>query len=374
MASIALKNLVYDKVRLSVTLVGIVFSVILSSVQLGLFVGFQTATADVIVHSNADIWITSKNLSNIEDGVPLSEKKLYQVLATPGVKNATKQIVQFGSWKKLNGADTGVMLVGFDLDDTMGAPWNLTQGSIADLRQPNAIIVDELYREKLGVSDIGQTIEIRGHQAKVVGFTRGIRTFTTSPTVFTDFKNAQNYFGLREDQTLYILVRAAEAVDLQKLKSDLQMNLKDVDVHTREELTKKQRDYWMFGTGAGITVLIAAGLGLLVGVVVVAQTIYSATVDHLKEYGTLKAMGATNFYLYRVIIAQAVTSGIIGYIVGMSASLLISYISLQGTTAIILPPLLVVALFGLTMLMCVVASMVSINKVTRIDPAMVFKG
>jgi putative ABC transport system permease protein len=154
----------------------------------------------------------------------------------------------------------------------------------------------------------------------------------------------------------------------------LQANVKDVDVYTREELTVKQRDYWMFGTGAGITVLIAAGLGLLVGVVVVAQTIYSATVDHLKEYGTLKAMGATNFYLYRVIITQAVASGIVGYIIGMSISLLISQISLQGTTAIILPPALVAALFGLTMLMCVAASMVSINKVTRIDPAMVFKG
>ena len=130
----------------------------------------------------------------------------------------------------------------------------------------------------------------------------------------------------------------------------------------------------MFGTGAGITVLIAAGLGLLVGVVVVAQTIYSATVDHLKEYGTLKAMGATNFYLYRVIIMQAVAAGIFGYLVGMAISLFISHTSLQGTTAIILPWQLVLALFGLTMLMCVAASMVSINKVTRIDPAMVFKG
>jgi putative ABC transport system permease protein len=178
----------------------------------------------------------------------------------------------------------------------MGAPWNLTHGSTADLQQPNAVIVDELYREKLGVSEIGQTVEIRGHQAKVVGFTKGIRTFTTSPTVFTDFKNAQNYFGIREDQTLYILVRACRRrLMFRQLKGDLQRNLKDVDVHTREELTEKQRDYWMFGTGAGITVLIAAFLGLLVGVVVVAQTIYSATVDHLKEYGTLKAMGATNF-------------------------------------------------------------------------------
>jgi len=232
------------------------------------------------------------------------------------------------------------------LDSEMMRPWNIVEGNWEALREPNAVIVDELYKEKLGVTEIGQTVEIRGYQAKVVGFTRGIRTFTTSPAVFTSFKNAQNYFGIGENQTLYILAKAAPNTDLQKLRSDLQQRLTDVDVYTREEIVAKQQNYWMFGTGAGITVLIAAGLGLLVGVVVVAQTIYSATVDHLKEYGTLKAMGATNFYLYRVIITQAVTSGIIGYIVGMSVSLLISYISLQGTTAIILPPPLVVALFG----------------------------
>jgi putative ABC transport system permease protein len=374
MASLALKNLVHDKVRFAVTLVGIVFSVVLSSIQLGLFVGFQAATASIVENSNADIWISSENLVSVENGAPISERKFYKVLATPGVAEATKNVVQFGTWKRPDGAETGVEIVGFDLDSEMMRPWNVVEGNLEALREPNAVIVDELYKDKLGVTRIGQTVEIRGYQAKVVGFTRGIRTFTTSPAVFTSFKNAQNYFGIGENQTLYILAKAASDADLHQLKSDLQENVRDVDVYTRAEITAKQQNYWMFGTGAGITVLIAAGLGLLVGVVVVAQTIYSATVDHLKEYGTLKAMGATNFYLYRVIITQAVTSGIIGYVVGMSVSLLISHISLQGTTAIILPPPLVAALFGLTMLMCVVASMVSINKVTRLDPAMVFKG
>ena len=130
----------------------------------------------------------------------------------------------------------------------------------------------------------------------------------------------------------------------------------------------------MFGTGAGITVLIAAVSRIMVGVVIVAQTIYSATVDHIREYGTLKAMGATNFYLYRVIITQAFLSGLIGYVIGMSIALFVSYISLKGTTGIILPWELIAGFFGLTLLMCVSASVVSINKVTRIDPAMVFKG
>lgn len=374
MASLALKNLFYDKVQLGVTLVGIVFSVVLSSIQLGLFVGFQRATSDILYYSNADLWITSANVTHAEDGVPFSEQKLYKVLTSTDVERVEKQIVQFANWKKPNGADTGIMIVGADLDGKMGVPFKIVEGSLEDLRQPDAVMVEELYKEKLGVSKIGETIEIGGYRAKIVGFTRGVRSFTTSPPVFTTFKNAQNFFGIPEDQTLYLVVRAKPGVDLEKLKAELKQRVSDVDVYTRAEWTSKQRNYWMFGTGAGITVLIAAFLGLLVGVVVVAQTIYSATVDHIREYGTLKAMGATNFYLYKVIITQAFLSGLIGYAVGMSIALLFSYISLKGTTGIILPWELVLGLFGLTMLMCVGASVVSINKVTRIDPAMVFKG
>jgi putative ABC transport system permease protein len=374
MASLALKNLVHDKVRLAVTLVGIIFSVVLSAIQLGLFVGFQRATSDIIVNSNADIWLSSKGLANLENGIPFSESKFFQVKAVEGVERATKQIVQFGTWKKPDGGDEGIMIIGFDLDGGMGEPWNLTQGKIEDLRQPDSIIIDELYAEKLGVKNIGQTVEIRGNKAKIVGFTRGIRTFTTSPAVFCSFKNAQNYFGLNENQTLYVLVKAKQGVDLQQLRAKLEITIKDVDVKTKDEFTAKQQFYWMFGTGAGITVLIAAGLGLLVGVVIVAQTIYSATVDHLKEYGTLKAIGASNFYLYKVIITQATISGIVGYAIGISIALFVSKQSLEGTTAIILPWQLVAALFALVMGMCIFASVISINKVMRIDPAMVFKG
>ena len=374
MVSLAFRNLFYDKIRSIVTIIGIVFSVVLSSIQLGLFVGFQAATASIVENSRADIWISAQNLVSVENGAAFSERKLYKVLATPNVAEATKNIVQFGTWKRPDGAETGVEIVGFDLKSEMLRPWNVVEGDCEALREPDAVMVDQLYKEKLGVSKIGETVEIRGYKARVVGFTNGIRTFTTSPAVFTSFKNAQNYFGLRENQTLYILVKAAPGADLAQLKSDLQKNVADVDVYTRAEITAKQQNYWMFGTGAGITVLIAAGLGLLVGVVVVAQTIYSATVDHIKEYGTLKAMGASNFYLYRIIIAQALISGVIGYALAIVVSLFISYGSLQGTTAIIIPWQLAVGLFGLTMLMCAGASIVSINKVTRIDPAMVFKG
>jgi putative ABC transport system permease protein len=130
----------------------------------------------------------------------------------------------------------------------------------------------------------------------------------------------------------------------------------------------------MFSTGAGIAVLLAAVLGLVVGVVVVAQTIYATTVDHLREYGTLKAMGAANSYVYRVIVKQAVISAVIGYGAGMLVSLFVVHGSQQGGASILLPWQMGAGMFGLTLVMCVVAAVVSINKVTHIDPAMVFKG
>ena len=374
MASLAWRNLLHDRVRLVVTLVGIVFSVVLTAIQLGLFFGFVRATSDVIDHSGADLWITSRDITNLENGVPFGEMKYYQAKGVAGVGEAQKHVTGFGQWKKPNGAEEGILLIGAPPDGSMGRPWNVVSGSLEDLKQPDAVFVDELYREKLGVTHLGQVVEIRGRRARVMGFTRGIRTFTTSPAVFTSFKNAQGYFGLREDQTLYLLIKAREGVDRAALKRELAARLQDVDVYTREEFSRKQASYWMFGTGAGVTVLIAAALGLLVGIVVVAQTIYASTMDHLREYGTLKAMGASNGYLYRVIIKQAAISGAIGYAIGIAISVGVSRASLQGTTAIILPGSLLAGLLVLTLLMCILASVVSINKVTRLDPAMVFKG
>ncbi|NBO66082.1 MAG: FtsX-like permease family protein [Acidobacteria bacterium] len=171
-----------------------------------------------------------------------------------------------------------------------------------------------------------------------------------------------------------MLVRVAAGADLELVRQSLQARLAFVEVMTRAAFARKQAFYWMFETGAGISVLIAALLGLVVGVVVVAQTIYASTMDHLREFGTLKAMGASNGYLYGVIIRQALISGTIGYVIGILISLAVSETSLNTTTAIIIPWWLLLVLFVITQLMCVGASMVSINKVTRLDPAMIFKG
>jgi putative ABC transport system permease protein len=371
---LAWRNLRHDRVRFAVTLTGIVFSVLLSAIQLGLFVGFTRATAEVITHSGADVWVRSRGVTHLETAAPFLERRRHQVLQVAGVASADPHIVRFGNWTRPDGALEGILLVGLDLESGIGRPWQIVRGRIEDLEQADAVIVDELYAAKLGVADVGDTAEIEGVRARIVGFTRGIRSFTTAPPVFTRHTQAQRYLGLSADQTMYLLVRGTPGTDAAELARRIEAAVPDVTAQTTDDWRAAQQYYWMFGTGAGVTVLIAAGLGLLVGVVVVAQTIYAATVDHIREFGTLKAMGATNGYIYRVIIEQAVISAVAGYALGMALAQTASILSQRGTTAILLPWPLTVALFGITVGMCVLASIVSINKVTRLDPAIVFKG
>ena len=138
-----------------------------------------------------------------------------------------------------------------------------------------------------------------------------------------------------------------------------------MDALTTAKFSSMTRIYWMFTTGAGVAVLIAALLGLVVGVVVVAQTIYATTMDHISEYGTLKAMGAPNSYIYKVIITQAGIAAVAGYGLAMFVSIFIVRASQSGGSAILLPWQMAVGIFFLTVLMCVSAAVVSINKVTR---------
>ena len=376
MALLARRNLFHDRIRFAVTLTGIVFALVLIIIQFGLFLGFTTTTSNNIDHSGADIWIVFHGVGYFDTGRMFSERKFYEVLSVPGVRQAEKYIQNFAYWKKPDGGVENVQVIGFHPGSGLGEPWNVVEGSVLDVKLEDGVIVDELYKEKLGVSKIGDRVEIGDHRARVVGFTRGIRSFTTSPFVYTSFKNALNYTRpeAREDQLAYILVTVAPGVPSREVLESLRARLTDVDIYTREEFSRRTRFYWMFTTGAGLAVLTAALMGLVVGVAVVAQTIYAATMDHIREYGTLKAMGASNGYLYRVLIEQAVWSAVLGYAFAMFAAHFIVQASEKGGALILLPPAMKIAMLVLAVFMCIAAALVSINKVTRLDPAMVFRG
>jgi putative ABC transport system permease protein len=376
MGLLARRNLFHDRVRFAVTLTGIVFALVLIIIQFGLFLGFTTTTSNNIDHSNADLWIVFRGVGYFDTGRNFSERKFYQVLSTPGVAQSEKYMQAFARWKRPDGRVENIQIIGFHPGSGMGEPWNVVQGSTADLKQEDSVLVDELYREKLGVKEIGDRVEIGDHRARVVGFTRGIRSFTTSPFVYATFKSSLDYTNpiSTEDSTAYVLVKAADGVAPKELRARLRERLTDVDIYTTAEFSRKTQFYWMFTTGAGLAVLTAALMGLVVGVAVVAQTIYAATMDHIREYGTLKAMGATNRYLYRVLIEQAAWSAVLGYGLAIVVAHFIVQPSEKGGAVILMPWPMALGMLFLAVVMCIAAALVSINKVTKIDPAMVFRG
>jgi putative ABC transport system permease protein len=374
MPPLARRNLFHDKVRLFVTLTGIAFSVVLMVVQWGLFQGFSTSTSSIIDNSGADLWVTAKNVAYIDQAIAFNERKYYQVLATPGVAQAAKYISRWSVWKEPNGRSESVDIVGFNPDIPLGGPWDMVAGDRQEVKRPNGVIIDKIYADKLAATHLEDHSEIAGFRARVVGFTNGIRAFTTAPYVFTTFKNAQDYTGFDADQTNFVLVKAAPGVDIKKLKADLKARLPDNDVFETAEFSAMTRHYWMFTTGAGVAVLMAAVLGLVVGVAVVAQTIYATTMDHIREYGTLKAMGAPNRYVLGVIMTQAALAAAMGYVIGMSISVFVVHGAAKGGANIMLTWQTAVMMLFLTIFMCMTAAVVSVNKIFSLDPVMVFKG
>lgn len=373
MRALAWKNLIHDRVRLVVTLTGIVFALVLIVVQFGLFLGFLETSANIVEHSGADLWIAAPAIPHVNGGAAIPERRRYAALSVPGVASVVRHAVLFSNWKLPSGAQESVQVVGFDVESGIGGPWDVVAGSVQDLRGEDTVMIDDLYARKLGVTALGQTAEINGRRARVVGYTHGIRSFTTSPYVFTSFKNAQNYIRLAEDQTIYLLIRTEPGASLAKVKADLAERVPGVDIYTNQEMLKKTRSYWVFSTGAGVTTLMGAILGLMVGAVVVAQTIYAATVDHIREFGTLKAMGAANRVIYRVIIEQALLSAAMGYTVAIIVSYFVVRAAAGGDAVILLPPQMAVGTLGLAVFMCIAASFIAIRKATSIEPALVFK-
>lgn len=370
---LAWRNLSHDRARFVVTLVGVLFAVLLMGVELGLLLGFARTTSGLVDRTHADLWITPAGTTNVDIAGRLDERRRFEALAVPGVDTVDMLMMQFAFWRKPDGGTESVSVVGFSLASGQGRPWNLAEGRIEDLSQDDAVIIDRLYAGKLGVTALGQTVEINNRRARVVGYTAGIRTFTQSPYVFTTHRNAQNFTFFRPDQTTYLLVGLKPGADRTAVRDALRARLGRVDVWFSPDFARAAQRYWLITTGAGSALLLAALLGLVVGIVIVGQTLYATTVDRLPEYATLRAMGAPNGYLHRVILKQAAISAVFGFAGGMVLVGLVVLASARSTVAVAMPAGLIGILAVLTLCMCALGALVSIRRITRIDPTSVFQ-
>lgn len=374
MVSIARKNLFHDKIRFIITLIGVTFSVVLIFAQVGIYLGFMRNASMIIDRSGVDIWITSRDTPNFEWARAFPERKINIVRGTEGVALAEKLIFAWGMMKLRDGGTEQVEIVGYNPNSGIGAPWSMKKGNITDVKGGRYIIVDESAEKRLGRLNIGDEREIMDRKVKVIGITEGIRSITTAPFIFTSFDTARelaSYIGM--DNITYILVKVSPGYKPERVVQRLKERLPELSVYTTHDFSFRTRRYWTIETGMGMGFLITALLAFVVGMVIVGQTIYTSTIEHLREYGTLKAIGAKNSFIYRIIFEQALINAFLGYIIGFVALRFLMKGYEKTGLDMVITPLLIVAVLIITIMMCIFASFISIRKATKIDPVMVFR-
>jgi putative ABC transport system permease protein len=369
---LARRNLFHDRLRLVATVIGIVFSIVLVTVQLGLYLGFGRMVTTMIDHASGELWIMPAGTKSFEDPSPLDERKRFAALSISGVTDVTSVVIGFAEWRLPAGGSTPVFVVGSDVRGPGLHPWNVIAGNIEALSVPNTVAVDQTYFDRLGIKGVGATAEIRGQKVEVVAVTKGIRSFTTTPYVFTSLDRARSYTGTSAAKATFLLVHLAPNADVEGVRTKLRASLTDVEVLTQAEFHDRSREFWLFDTGAGAALFAGALLGMIVGTVIVAQTLYSSTKDHINEFATLRAIGSSGRYIHTVIIWQALINAIIGFSIAAAIGLIIVHMTAEAALPILMTPGLTIGLFALTVFMCVISAISAIIKVMRIDPAMVF--
>jgi putative ABC transport system permease protein len=366
------RNLFHDPLRLIATVIGIVFSIVLVTVQMGLFLSFDRMVTTMIDHSPADLWIVPLGTKCFEDPSLVDERERFRALSIAGIMDALPIVIGFAQWRLPSGGTTPVFIVSSDTRVSGLHPWNLVEGSLADLAVPGAVAIDQSYFDRLGTKGLGARAEIRDQKVEVTAVTKGIRAFTTTPYVFTSLDQARAYVGTPPNKATYFLLRLAPNADVESVRSRLRTILSESEVLTPSEFRSRSRSFWLFGTGAGAALFAGALLGFIVGTVIVAQTLYSSTKDHLTEFATLRAIGSSSGYIHKVIICQALLSAVIGFCIAAGIGLIIVDATAESALPVLMTPLLTVGLFMLTVVMCVLSATFAIVQVIRIDPAVVF--
>ncbi len=413
MISLARKNLLKDLPRFLVAQAGIVFAVSLVTIQAGIFAGFTRSTTLLIENSDADIWVAADEMVNFELTEPLPLALLPDAREVAGVERVEPLLVGSGRWYPEAGAPTTLRIFGFDPEGTLFNPGAIARERRESLSEPYTAIVDESNLNAFGIEERGDTAQIRSLPVEVVGITSDTQSLVSSKFVFASLTTAHAYTaagysaqlrcqleagGLNctndyqrqgtavqpqaeapeplsaETPISYILVQAAPDADLAALKQRLVEALPGTQAYTRAELVATTQRYWQQRTGIGFILGLGATVGAIVGMAIVAQILYTSVSEHLKEFATLKAIGASDRVIYGTIVEQSLWMAVLGYLPGMALCLGVSHWALTSQGILILiTPTLAVGVFGVTTLMCVGSGFFAIQKVMRLDPSLVFK-
>lgn len=385
MNHIALKMLMGDKGKYFGIVMGLTFASLIMTQQPAIFVGIMTRTYSFITDTGLpDIWVMDEKVQFVDDIKPLQEMELYRVRGISGVSWAMPMYKGLLKARLANGAFQTCNLIGLDDTTLVGGPPIMLEGNISDLRRSDGVIIDiDGANEKLTNPSLtpdgkpiplkmGDSLELNDRRAIVVGIAKVTRTFQSQPVIYTTYSRAKNYAPRERKMLSFVLVKAKQGQDLHELAQRIKQQT-GLAAYTQQEFMALTYNYFMKNTGIPINFGMSVLLGFIVGAAIAGQTFYNFTLENIRQFGVLKAMGTSNWTLLRMILLQAILVGTIGYGMGVGLTAVFGFAMRHTILAFKFPwQLLVFSGVGVS-LICVLAALISIIKVIRLEPAIVFK-
>jgi len=395
----AIKMLFGDSAKFYGILLGLGFASLLIAQQASIFVGLMSRTfAFVGGVGHIDLWVFDPTQSFVDEPKPLRATALDRVRGVTGVAWAAPIYKGLLVATLPDGRRQVCNVIGIDDDTLAGGPAVVVAGSLSDLRQPDAVMVqvessqqNMLFPAELAVGampapgqvldpslpkrpvQIGDIVELNEHRARVVGLVKCAETFSPGPTIYTVYSRAITYAPPSRRMMSAVLVSAAEGVNPDALAQRIHDET-GLEAMNPWDYSMRTLGYWMRETGIPINFGIAIALGFFVGVAIAGQMFYNFTLDNLRYFGAFKAMGASSRTLLGMVALQALVAGVLGLGLGLGAVSAFGLNAAGGKLAFKMLWQIPLIAAGAVLIICIFASVVSMWKVLRLDPADVFKG
>ncbi|MHA1147382.1 MAG: ABC transporter permease [Promethearchaeota archaeon] len=369
MVSIARENLFHEKIKTLMSIGGVVLSVFLIFTINGVYMGMVYTMDSIVYNTGADLWITQEGTSGSLHSPSLVNTSIEGDLENiDGIKEYTPLIRTAVVYKA---EDSNILLFinGYNPDGDLGKAWNVVKGK--DTPENGEILVDRVFatKNKLAIRD---NIKLQSKTFEIVGLTEDTNIMVGF-MAFLTYEDAEKFINVPGFTNSFI-IKAESTADIETLKSEIEDVISDVDVKTSEEVAQAYKEE-VLGSFDPIMLVLSA-IALFVGTLVIALLIYMITLEKSKEYGIIKAVGATNLHLYKIVLSQALLISIIGYVVGaiISIPLILIIQNIVPEFFVVVTLDMVIQGFFLFIGTGIIASFIPIRRLTSIDPALVFKG
>ncbi|MBZ5583064.1 MAG: ABC transporter permease [Acidobacteriia bacterium] len=376
---VALRMLTGDRAKYLGLTFAIAFSSFLIAQQVSIFAGLLNRMRSQIVDiTDADIWVMDPATQYVDEVYALRDDALYRVRGVRGIRWAVPLFKGQPVARALSGRFRSVILLGLDDASLAGAPRKMILGSTQSLRDPDAVIIDLAGYHFLFPGQaprLGDVLEMNDRRARIVGISDASAPFTSFPVMFTRYSLAVNYVGRQRTQMSFILAKAQPGVPVSEIGRRV-AEATGLRAISAEEFGRMTISYYMAHTGIPVNFGLTVAIGLIVGTVVAGQTFYIFTIENLKQFGALKAIGTTDLRIVGMILLQALLVGTVGYSIGMGMTAVFFSITAhqEATRGIVLLWQTMAGTAGVVLFIVAVASLMSVRRVLKLEPAIVFRG